>query len=217
MYIDKFIFKDLLEKPPASPVEQVIEEEAAALPHQEEPALEISQEIAVTISKDELESSFAQGYEKAKAELESKYQDQEQQIIEILNKINMQLALEIADQQKLFAEFKQLAIPVAIKAADKVIGEVSEANEEKIINFITKYINLLAQELSVTITLHPKTISLINAKVEALIADNMLKEKFIMQADEHLPKTDCVIKWKNAEAAYNMQDLWQRIQAALGQ
>ncbi len=216
MYIDKFIFKDLLEKPPAPPVEQVIEE-AAAPPHQEEPALEIPQEIAVTISKDELESSFAQGYEKAKAELASKYQAQEQQIIEILNKINMQLALEIADQQELFAQFKQLAIPVAIKAADKVIGEVSEANEAKIINFITKYINLLAQELSVTITLHPETISLINAKVEALIADNMLKEKFSMQADEHLPKTDCVIKWKNAEAAYNMQDLWQRIQAAMGQ
>jgi flagellar biosynthesis/type III secretory pathway protein FliH len=125
----------------------------------------------------------------------------------------MQLALEIADQQKLFLELKQSAIELAIKAADKVIGEMTSANEEKIINFITKYINILEQELTVKIMLHPKTIALVGEKVEALIANNPLK--FSMQADEHVKETDCLIKWHDGEVEYNTKSLWQRIQAAI--
>lgn len=219
MNISKFLFKDLLELNP------LINSKEENQPSQEtKTSIEVKQEISLQnteiltenkITQEELSlaktDSFNEGYNKACLEFAEKKLSNDEQIVEILKKITLQLALTASDQNKLLEEIKNDSFEIAVKIISKIHGEISEDTSTIIINMIQKYINLLAEELLVNIVLHPDTKLLIANKIQDILLSSSLQHKFFILESHSIAKSDCIIQWEGGAVEFNKKKLLDKI------
>jgi flagellar biosynthesis/type III secretory pathway protein FliH len=218
MNINKFLFEELL------PSKHPHKHEEAILPKQETivpdlkieditPVVEVPVEKHITEQELELAktNAFTEAYQKATLEYEQKKSLHEEQVTEVLEKINIQLAVVTSDQNKLLEEVKSDLFAVATKIFSKINAQITTDTSDLITQMIDKYVGLISDELSVSIVLHPQTKILIGDKIKDILVKSRVEHKFIIKESDSIEQSDCVIEWDNGSIEFNKNKLLDKI------
>jgi flagellar biosynthesis/type III secretory pathway protein FliH len=223
MHINKFIFEYLIDPPTKkhfkdvqNPANQSEASEASATDIAEiEPIIEpIIAAIELPIDIELVKTtSFAEGSNQAKAEYEAKCLQEEQYIGEILEKINLQLAMINSSQQEYVAKSNAMMIKLALAVAKKVADiALTENYQEVLLANLNKVLALVQMQPAITIRLNPGCLEMVQNKIAGLISDNSFKGLVNFEYDEQIAKFDCNVIWHDGQIEYSKEKLSQQIE-----
>jgi flagellar biosynthesis/type III secretory pathway protein FliH len=161
-------------------------------------------------------ASFDEGYKQAQQENEQEAIKLNTSINEVLEQINIQLALAINEQNNYFIKLNKLAADISFKISKKILGDIFTIEHENLVyKNIEKCLKTVIGESEVLIVINPQQEAHIKAKLEELKIKSNFEGKINLKTDESIFNTDCKVMWNNGLIETDNNLLWQKIEAIL--
>lgn len=180
------------------------------------------EEYAALLSAEELHAKMQQELERKKREDEeatakAKAEAMAKGFEEGLGKWAEQLA---AFEKSLVAhqgDMEKNIIPIAIKAAQKVVGREMEQKPELFAAIVREQLKAVAQHHKFSIYVNPKDLSLFDVEKPRLKQVVDQAESFIIAARDDIADNTCTIETEAGIINVNLEELWKALEAAFQQ
>lgn len=181
-----------------------------------------AEEYAEILSTEELlhkiEQELKQKSEEAvKAAASAKKAAEEAGFQEGLNKWSAQLAEFERSLQLVKAETEKSIVPVAIKAAEKIVGKQLAENPAVLIDIVKQSLKAVAQHRRFTLYVNPKEIALFEESKPVLRQILEQAESFAIVPREDIVAGQCTIETESGIINVNVEELWKALEAAFQQ
>ena len=153
-------------------------------------------------------AGYEDGFNAGKNEAMEQYES-------LLNEINHQYDLAITDYYQIIDNHRQTIINLAMTTANKIMDEELANNPEKFQNIVTKVMNNLKDNETITIIVHPNNYQYVSEQREEL--EQLIDEDGIitLQVDQSLNEGDCIIKHRFGQIDASIDVQLQQIKTAL--
>ena len=134
-----------------------------------------------------------------------------------LQKWAVQLAEFEKSLQLIKAATEKNIIPVAIKAAEKIIGKKLVEEPEIFIDIVKQSLKAVAQHRRFTLYISPKELSLFEDSKSSLRQVIDQPDSFSIIPREGVPAGQCIIETESGIINVNLEELWKALETAFQQ
>jgi flagellar biosynthesis/type III secretory pathway protein FliH len=157
--------------------------------------------------------SFQDGVDKGKTEQLQHSQDQVDQISDALETIAKKLDNLEKTRENYIRQLSKEASVLSIEAAKKLMGEVSNVQEHRLLKFFEEVFNKVKSESSIIIKISSTAGQLIEEKLKEKINSLDIGQKVKIVTSPEFSEGQCEVDWELGKASLNPTELLENFQS----
>lgn len=180
---------------------------------EEEP---VKEEKTHTLNESELEkikqTSFDSGLDQGRQENIAQNEEQSNRIAALLDDIKEKLQDLESMRQDHISQLSKEAATLSIEAAKKLMSEVSNIQEHRLLGFFEDVFEKIKSENNITIKIHKESAKLFEDKLQDKIATLRNSEQVKVEVCEQFTEGQCEIDWELGKARLDPNALLENFQ-----
>ena len=131
-----------------------------------------------------------------------------------LEKFNEALAKIDAEIKRLHEDFQKKLLPIALKAAKKILGEELQLHPERITDIVIQALKPVTQHHHIKIYVHPKDLAILEKDKEKIKKIISHIESFSIQERNDIEPGGCIIETEAGIINAQLENQWRAMEAA---